>query len=655
MNTNQIISYCRKNNISWAFFDYFDTTATRNCSAKEIKLLWAKNVCQKLNYTIDKNTLYNVRISSEKKLLRISLDNEIIYSDLVEEIYTRLRLIYRENLNNIIPNVSFFSALAFEAECDAEIAMQEVVPESAELMRLLKKEGCKIAIVSDFYLSEKAFLNFLSAHGLSEYIDDVFVSCDNKANKYTGKLYSIVTNELNINSKQCIMIGDNNHSDIKMAQKAGITAFHVDSSETDLQQKITKQLNSIYKINCKGSERYSNYAYSLYLFVERLYKALIKDGVKNVYFLSREGEFLKRIFDAYIATIPTCKINTHYLYVSRKATYPATLSNSLDSENFDTLRKHKTFSIMDFLDNVGICYEENRDIFKDIDVNKQIKSFFDSKQFEYLKNNPDFAKLYKKTITDNKNTIQQYFREQGLYQSDEIVALVDVGWNGTMQNNIYKILENARCKGFYIGVTADSQSDLNNEKIGLIFSGNPIPTKDFDIWKYDSVFFERILWATHGATNGYFKNTEQKVIPVLKDYESEKNNYKMMRPVQEAIFEKFLLIDMEIKNSPFFAEDFYELFKRRHIDTIYKVNNAQLTLQKKMIDNQMQNFGQIRTAQDSLNQAFGIKRLIRKMFSKLYLFKNTEIVFRILQKYNANLVIIIMYRIKHFLLCNKHK
>ena len=67
MNTNQIISYCRKNNISWAFFDYFDTTATRNCSAKEIKLLWAKNVCQKLNYTIDKNTLYNVRISSEKK------------------------------------------------------------------------------------------------------------------------------------------------------------------------------------------------------------------------------------------------------------------------------------------------------------------------------------------------------------------------------------------------------------------------------------------------------------------------------------------------------------------------------------------------------------------------------------------------------------
>ena len=128
-----------------------------------------------------------------------------------------------------------------------------------------------------------------------------------------------------------------------------------------------------------------------------------------------------------------------------------------------------------------------------------------------------------------------------------------------------------------------------------------------------------------------------------------------MQPIQNAIYDKFLLIDKLLKSSPYLAEDFYETFRELHIKTLFNVNSQQLKLQKQMIDNQMQNFGQIRSAKESLNQSFGVKQILRKMFSKLYLFKNTEIVFRILQRYNLNIFIKIIYKFKSISLCKKYK
>ena len=122
-----------------------------------------------------------------------------------------------------------------------------------------------------------------------------------------------------------------------------------------------------------------------------------------------------------------------------------------------------------------------------------------------------------------------------------------------------------------------------------------------------------------------------------------------------SIYDKFLLIDKLLKSSPYLAEDFYETFRELHIKTLFNVNSQQLKLQKQMIDNQMQNFGQIRSAKESLNQSFGVKQILRKMFSKLYLFKNTEIVFRILQRYNLNIFIKIIYKFKSISLCKKYK
>ena len=43
----------------------------------------------------------------------------------------------------------------------------------------------------------------------------------------------------------------------------------------------------------------TNHAFPLYLFTVRLYDELVKKGCKDILFMSREGQFLKKLFERY--------------------------------------------------------------------------------------------------------------------------------------------------------------------------------------------------------------------------------------------------------------------------------------------------------------------------------------------------------------------
>lgn len=63
-----------------------------------------------------------------------------------------------------------------------------------------------------------------------------------------------------------------------------------------------------------------NFAFTYFAFIEKSYTKLLKDDVKPVFFLSREGKFLKTLFDLYHDRNRYCnnqKIESSYLLVSR--------------------------------------------------------------------------------------------------------------------------------------------------------------------------------------------------------------------------------------------------------------------------------------------------------------------------------------------------
>ncbi len=643
----KIVTYSLKNRIKWAFFDYFGTTVNRNCTPDEVKKLWAKRMSEKLRFSVDNNLLYETRIGAEKKLQKKRDNGEIIYDEVIKEIYIRMKLCAEKPWAF---SEDEFLSLAFDAECECEKEVQIPCEEICSCIKKLHLSGIKTAIISDFYLPKEAFMSFLTYHKLEGFVDRVFVSADYGENKHSGTLYKTVLRTLGVEGKECIMTGDNERADIHNSKSFGITPFKAISHDEDATEELKGTIEAIYRKHYKGALRYSNYAFLFYLAMENLYRDMVEEKISDIYFLSREGEFLKKLFDSYLERREDTRIKSHYLYVSRKATYPATLKE-LSVEEFSLLRKYKKFSIRDFTDNVGIFSEGDTSFFEEINIDERINNFFESEQFLKLKEAHEFIELYEKSRKENIAKLKRYFEEQGLVDGDKTVVVADVGWNGTMQDNIFKIV-GKKCRGYYIGVLGDADSLEENMKKGLIFSENPYRTKDCEVWKYDHTFMERLLWASHGATEGYLEDSG-KIMPVLKEYESEKNNYSMILPVQKALLEKFLLIDEAILSSPYFAKDLYPEFLKKHIDTVFTLNNKQISLQKYMIDNQMQNFGNIVSAKTSLEGVFGLRRILRKMFSHFKVFKNTEVLFRILQVHNFKFFIKVLYFFKRKSLLKK--
>ena len=641
---NQIIDYCDEHKIKCIFLDFFGTIVKRNCAPEEVKYLWAKKLALELKYAINEKGLLMIRKKSEQAVISRAENGEFNYFELIDEIYRRIVALDIKFQDKY--SIDDFCSASYIAEVNAETESQSYINETVDLINSAYLKGIQINIISDFYLGQKELNIFLNKEELNKKIKNIFVSSDCRISKHLGGLYDYACKQVGYNAEECIMVGDNPKSDFQNAEAFGMKAFLLNNSQGENQKAtLNKEIENIAKRNISGALGYSNYCFLLYLHTERLYKNLISEGIKDIYFLSREGEFLKKLFDIYNSNRSGDKIRTHYLYVSRKATYPATLKK-LDEEKFDLLRRFPELSLSDFFENIGMPNVIDVLKFEQSEIDKPIKDFFNSNVFLKLRTNEKFRNLYESSRIEYNELFKKYCSQEGLV-TDDTVAIADVGWNGTMQDNICTALGGLDCIGLYIGLINKAFLSPNRRKKGMIFSETPEDSCDIDLWRYDHVFLERILWASHGATDRYEERENNTVFPVFKEYQSEAENYELIKPVQDEILQKFKELDKAFFNSCYSAENFYNEFLDRHLRTIFILNNRQLELQRKMIKGQMQNYGHILSAGNSIETTFSKRRILKKAWSNLRVLKNTEVMFRILLNYNQKTVIKLIYRLHY--------
>ncbi|MBL8790868.1 MAG: methyltransferase domain-containing protein, partial [Rhizobiales bacterium] len=96
-------------------------------------------------------------------------------------------------------------------------------------------------------------------------------------------------------------------------------------------------------------------AFSLYLFCARLMDRVRDGKIGDLFFFSREGYFLKQMFDTLRTLTPDCPaVRTHYLQVSRRSTFLISLG-PLESESFEVLfRQYRRISLHDFLSSLAL-------------------------------------------------------------------------------------------------------------------------------------------------------------------------------------------------------------------------------------------------------------------------------------------------------------
>lgn len=596
------------------FYDIFDTIVSRTVQPEYVKKIWSTNIVKIFNLNISSVELYCLRNKIEIDLCNKSIskghDGENTYYDTIKEIFNKVK---------VGCDFTNFLEICTNEEISIESSVLYVNEDILKSIKEYKKKKCKIYCLSDMYLSKQMVIEIFNNLGIAKYFNDIFVSCEYLKNKVSGRLYDVVLKQLKIKPESCLMIGDNKAKDYDMPISKGINAQHIDRSDKNNYYEEFMKNNSpeivkknLIELSKTNNENFNNMIYSLYNFIDRLYYKLIREEYNEVFFLAREGEYLKKLFDYYVDNNYGKKIKSHYLYVSRKATYLPSLK-SLNEEDFSfLLDQYSYITIREFLSSLNFDKEEIKMIENDLielfDIDKKIGWFKDSLELKVLKKSQVFKDIYETKRIEQNTLFKKYVKQ---HSNNKRIMIVDIGWNGSIQDNIQNILgKEYEVSGCYFGLCLRNQK-YAGRKYGLVFANYPYQDKQYPLYFENRTIYEIMCGASHGSANKYILNNDKKVEVSLFSKKEEQAIYKnIVKPTQDKMFETYKRINEILCNKYYDNIEINKIYNKIQYNLLYKPTKEQLNFFDKIYH--YENFGVFEFTTFNNSKKVGIKKIIKE-------------------------------------------
>lgn len=634
----QILEKAHEKKCKYVFFDIFDTIVERTINPEHTKKLWANYMVKRLNLKLSITDLYTLRNKLEYELgennCNKGMDWEFAYSELTNALYDKIKPTQTKEE---------FHKLAEDIEVEVERNVQTTFKDIVDEIKKLKKERKKIYCISDMYLSKNMIERIFEKHKILDLFEDIYVSCEYHKSKKSGNLYDLVLKELKAKPEECTMVGDNKHSDYEMPLSKGLKAIHLDRTENYKRYEAYAQTHTeenihsaFLKLSKTNTDNFEHAIFSLYSFIEKLYYSLLNEGKEEVFFLSREGEYLKKLFDAYVEKINYKKIKSHYLLVSRKATFLPSL-NKIEDEDFGRLLKQYSYtSIIEFMKSLNFPKEEIDTILKSVqkdykknklklndkeenEINELIEGNFDikitntytSKIIKILTNNKDFKQIYEKNRSEQNKLFKKYINEM---TNKKEICVVDIGWNGSIQDNIQYILgDSYKVTGYLYGLVSRDPANCKDDKKGLIFSNVPEQSSNYHLFFENRTIFEVLLGASHGSANKYVEKNG-KVEVLLFNKQEERDIFdNVISKIQNDMFKTYEELLNLFVNGYYNNKKIDKKINRIHFNMVFKPTKDQLQFFNKIYH--YENFGVFEfsefKAKKKLNMKYYIKENIK--------------------------------------------
>ncbi|MBQ4867831.1 hypothetical protein IHQ11_15130 [Priestia megaterium] len=598
MNKEHILNDVENKNIQVIAFDIFDTIIHRTVSPDHVHRIWAKSVIDYYELKMNVNELVRMKLNARRigklKNIRKGLDKECKYEQMTKELYKKLKIqeTYKEFHNRCI---------VFET--DIEVQVCYIDQKFLELYSQLLYMDKKIIFISDFYLPGSALCKLLNLKGLELQEKQIYSSSDFCRTKITGNLYTCVLDRLKVNPNHLLMIGDSKISDYQNSQLKGLHSYHVDSSQyynkyEFFEKEFKKNRNSL-KIFLKKDwvkdreTPFSHVAFCMFAFVDNLYKQLHRENRKNVFFLSREGELFKRLFDLYQEMVildEKKRVNTHYLKVSRHSTLIPSIFDIKKDSFAEIYKNYPDLTLETFFKNLGLAGNEAiNEEFQDILVsNRLISDFKNSIEYERVIESKVFQRECTLHSRNQRELFVQYLDSFNVnYQSDGL-CIVDIGYSGTTQENIRKVFSNEiPIYGYYMFSYANPETiNSMNQKVGILYDKNNKKRKK-DYFAYNSAVLEMISLASHGSIDEYIAEGE-KVVPTYNHIESEESAYReIVLPMQKNIEAAMKEICTTYSQSLIVNKDYYRSFLKQYRSFIFDPKMEEMYMYAKIpfVDN----------------------------------------------------------------------
>lgn len=542
-------------------FDFFDTLVTREVNPETTIAEWSRELqtAFTINESVDK--IYLLRKGIERSIKKSGVQ-ELKYQELIKGIFNHL---HNEKKINFDVEFEQFYQISTLIEFNIELNYTKLINDRVDLARRYKNDGKKVIIISDSYLPRSYYQFYLNKSNIADIFDDVYISSEVNARKSSGDIYDIVIKKMGVSPNELLMIGDNDISDCSVPKSKGIMVSPVTKDyEKDFYNKkeICKYISDATRRNFK-SQPFNGYISGILLFIERLYKSAIKDGCRDLLFLAREGENLKYLFDLYQDVVhPTNKINTEYVYVSRRATLLPGLKE-LEKETFSKIfSQYPNILIDDFMYSIGLSKGEVTEILLKTGIKPgTVIDGVDSFAFKILVSSTDFIEAFSRKRLEQKELLNVYFKS--LSSDKKTLYLVDIGWKGSIQDNIYDALDNKiNIIGYYWGTINALNSD-SNKKNGLMFSTERENGED-EIFSYNHIELEKVFAASHGQTLAY-QQVKGDIKPILSQKKNDTEIYDYVKIWQDEMDAVFFNVCKLMKNSIYDFESIKEYLVKLYL------------------------------------------------------------------------------------------
>lgn len=345
---------------------------------------------------------------------------------------------------------------------------------------IVKSMKQKTMLLSDMYFTGDIIQKILDKCGIQK-ADEIWISSEKQVRKDNGTMWELLVKQYP--KKEILHIGDNEVSDAQLPGDRNIKIHHILSAKdlfslTNIGREwkideftptdsvvlgliLNKYFNNPYGINncrfeCKIEKPYTlGYAIIGPVVADYLVwsvKKIKEAGINHILMLAREGYLFKKIFEIMKESCFGLEnIESDYVYTSRRALLVA----SIQSED-------------DVRSALNIFYEGS---YRNLLINRfGLKDLNDIDDFEVILPS-DTTKLYE-TIKPKMQDIldrAEYEREnyikymKGLLKADETIAVSDLGYSGSIQYYLSKLLK-IPISGYYFAT--------DSKKLPLRLSGN---------------------------------------------------------------------------------------------------------------------------------------------------------------------------------------
>lgn len=462
-------------------FDVFDTLLDRPLLRPTDVFTVARERVNESREAHLEQSWTTVRIEAEQACYQ----NPAVGPDIsLHDIYTEIGL--RSRLPQGILDI------AMRAEIDAEVQMLRATERGRAAFFAAVQAGKRIVIVSDMYLPPHAISDALRKQQLDTW-DRLIVSGHDKVGKHSGTAYAFLLTEYP--DQRILHIGDNRSSDFSIPLSLGIDAYHLSTplesahirgsalaleplarvkenpNHTVLEFNrsltgglIQRWLDRQDRPTPAQEIGFSVLGPMLVGFSQWLHQTALDHRTRRLAFLSREGALLKR---AYEHLWGPEAVDSTYVYASRRM-MNLTSIDSFGSQELDFLcASGAPLRAEDYVRRFVPAIPRGTVAQAASQVGISPREFLEPKDSARLR--ALFLKLEHEILALTKaerSVVVEYLREEGLSHPD--TAVVDVGWQGSIQGALRKLMNNPELGGYYFGIHPTAKTQGRSEMHGYV-------------------------------------------------------------------------------------------------------------------------------------------------------------------------------------------